>query len=54
MCPVKADMTHFAEDDALTDSQERIQRDEDVVFVFFIFAVHVELPDAVDREFLLL
>jgi hypothetical protein len=46
--------THLAEDDALPDSQERIQRHEDIVFVLFILAVHVELPDTLDAELFLL
>ena len=43
-------MTYLAEDDALSDGQEVVERNEDLVFVLLVLAVHVELPDVVDRE----
>lgn len=46
--------SHLAEDDTLTDRQKRIQTDEDIVFVFLIPAVHIELPYPIDTELLLL
>lgn len=38
----------------MADGEELVQRDKDVVFVLSIAAVHVELPDVVDAELLLL
>ena len=47
-------MSVLAEDDALPNRQQSIQRNENIVFVIFILAIHVELPDRVDAEFVLL
>jgi hypothetical protein len=40
----------LAEDDTLPDGQEVIERDKDFVFVLLALAVHVKLPDRVDRK----
>lgn len=45
---------HFAEDDTLPDRQEVVKLNQDVVFVFLVSAVHVELTDALHGELLLL
>lgn len=45
-------LTNLAEDNTLTDRQKLVQGHEDIVFVFFIFAIHIKLPDALHREFL--
>lgn len=42
------------EDDGRADGEDVVEFDEDSVFVFFVFAVHVQLFDAVDGEFLVL
>ena len=39
----------LAEDVALPDCQEMIERDEDLIFVILALAIHIELPDRVDR-----
>lgn len=44
----------LAENDALTDGEETVEGDEDVVFVLGVSAVHVELPDVVDCHIFLL
>jgi len=46
--------THLAEDDTLPDGQERVQRHEDVVLVFLVPTVHVELSDTLDAKLFLL
>jgi hypothetical protein len=38
----------------LADGQQTVQGDQYVVFVFLISAVHVKLPNTIDREFLFL
>ena len=48
------DWTNLAKDDALPDGQQAVQRDQDVVFMLLVSAVHVKLPDAIDGELLLL
>jgi len=40
----------LSEDDTLPDSQEVIEQDKDLIFVFFALAIHIELPDQVDRQ----
>lgn len=40
----------LAEDDALANSEQVVERDENVIFVLLILAVHVELPDRVDGQ----
>ncbi len=54
LAAIKRSVTHLAKDNALADGEELVQRDKDVVFVLSIAAVHVELPDVVDAELLLL
>jgi hypothetical protein len=49
---VGRDLANLAEDDTLTDRQKLVQGHENIVFVFFISAIHVKLPNALHREFL--
>jgi len=41
------------EDDTLPDSQEVIEQDKDLIFMFFALAIHIELPDRVDQQLIL-
>lgn len=45
---------YLTKDDALADGEELVEGDEDIVFMLFVSAVHVELPYAIDRELFLL
>jgi hypothetical protein len=42
-------LANLAEDDTLTDRQKLVQGHEDIVFMFFISAIHVKLPDTLHR-----
>ena len=44
----------LAKNDALSDRQELVERDENIIFVFLVPAVHIKLPDVVDAQLLLL
>jgi len=45
-------LANLAEDDTLADRQELIQGHEDIVFMFFVFAIHVKLPNTLHRKLL--
>lgn len=44
----------LAENNALSDCQKLVERNENIIFVFLVPAVHVKLPDVVDAQLLFL
>jgi len=47
-------MSMLTKDDTLTNSKESVERRKNLIFVFFIFTVHIELSDGINTEFFLL
>ena len=47
-------MSMLTKDDTLSNSKEGVERRKNLIFVFFIFTVHIELPDGINTEFFLL
>ena len=47
-------LTHLTKYDALSNGQEVVERDQDLIFVVLVSAIHVELPDVVHRKLILL
>jgi hypothetical protein len=42
---------YLTENDTLSNSEQAVQRHQNVVFVLFVLTVHVELPDPINGEF---
>ena len=47
-------ITDLTEDDTLPNRQQAVKRNEDLIFVLFVLAVHVELTNIVYRNLVLL
>lgn len=47
-------MNHLTKDDALSNRQELVEGNKDVIFVLFVPAVHIELSDIVNAQLLFL
>lgn len=50
---MKTGIFHLAENNALSNCQKEVQFYQYFILMFFVLAIHIELPDSFNREFLL-